>query len=540
MITLRPQQQRAMDALLAWFGDNEGNAIVDAAVGSGKSVMLAWLCQYAISNWPETRIIMLVPNKELLEQNLEKLLEIWPAAPVGIMSASVGRKQIGYQITIATIGTIHRRAHELGNTHLLFVDECHLIQSADAGMYRDFIASLLKYCPDMRTIGWTGTPFRGNGVWLTASDTPLFHDIAARITMDELLAENYLAPLTTTPTVTTLDATGVKTVGGDYVASDLARAIDKPELIAAACAEAVILAADRNKWLVYCVTVMHAEHVTAEFQRLGVSCGLVTGETPKGDRAARISAFRRGDLRALVSVAVLTTGFNVPDVDCIVLLRNTQSPVLYCQIMGRAMRTAPGKTDALVLDFTDTVERLGPVNKVKGKLPKKSKGEAPVKVCEECGSINHISAKVCKTCGAEFEIIETPPHRKVASNALVLDTGKPIVHEYNITNVTYTIHRKPDSPDSLKVSYWSGMRIVANEWVCLNHTGFARSKAESWWMKRAPYMGERYAPSVGEACLSLDSGLKLKQPSSIRVDESGKYSNIISYDFVKQPEETTA
>ena len=85
MITLRPYQQRAMDQLLDWFRNNqEGHCIVSACVGSGKSVMLAWLCQHAIAQWPETRIIMLVPNKELLEQNYEKLISIWPDAPVGM------------------------------------------------------------------------------------------------------------------------------------------------------------------------------------------------------------------------------------------------------------------------------------------------------------------------------------------------------------------------------------------------------------------------------------------------------------------------
>lgn len=543
MITLRTYQQRAIDNLLDWFQHNDGHPIMDACVGSGKSVMLAWLCQHAISTYPGTRIIMLVPTKELLEQNLGKLLEIWSDAPVGVVSASVGKKQIGHPITIATIGSLHKHAAKMGHVDLMIVDECHAIPGGDEGMYRRFIAEMHKYCPDMRVIGATGTPYRGSGVWLTAVDDAIFTDIAARVTMDELLAEKYLSPLTTTPTSAKLDASGVRTVGGDYVVSDLARAIDRPELVTAACAEIVKLAADRQKWLIYCVTVEHAEHVNNELERLGIACELVHGGTPKTERAASIELFRNGHLQALVSVAVLTTGFDVPDVDCIVLLRNTQSPVLYVQIMGRGMRVADGKNDCLVLDFTDTVERLGPVNKVKGRLPKKSKGDAPVKVCDECGSLNPISATECKTCGALFHIEETEPHKTRASTAMVLDIGKPRIVTHPISEVRYAIHRKDGKPDSLRVDYWSGdliKRKVASEWVCFEHTGYARQKAEAWWKRRDEnYRCWAFVPDTAREALEFLTKSRwilsgeyesmIEKPTAITINESGKYPEIISF-----------
>jgi len=535
VITLRPYQQRAMDQLLDWFRNNqEGHCIVSACVGSGKSVMLAWLCQHAIAQWPETRIIMLVPNKELLEQNYEKLISIWPDAPVGIMSASVGKKQLGHAITIATIGSLYKHAAKVGHVDLLIVDEAHAIPGGEEGMYRKFISDMHKYCPDMRVIGATGTPFRGSGVWLTAVDDAIFTDIAAYVTMDELLEAGYLTPLTTQPTTTRMDATGVRTVGGDYVVSELARAIDRPELVATACAEAVRLAADRHKWLVYCVTVKHAEHVKDELIRLGVHAEIVTGETPKAVRSERIERFRAGQVRALVSVAVLTTGFDVPDVDCIVLLRNTKSPVLYVQIMGRGMRVADGKNDCLVLDFTETIENLGPVNRVRGReQKKKSAHEAPLKVCDECGSLNPIAATECKTCGTVFDVVATDPHRVTASHARIIDDGQAYVIEHHITDVTYSPHRKLGKPDSLMVSYWSGIKRVAREWVCLDHHGYARTRAEAWWEKRAPRLrndGQLFVPgSTSQAIEWLMSGYQLATPSVIRVNESGKYPEIVGY-----------
>lgn len=526
MISLRPYQQRALDKLLDWFRANEGHPILDAAVGSGKSVMLGWLCQHAITNWPETRIIMLVPTKELLEQNFGKLVSIWPDAPVGIMSASVGKKQLGQAITIATIGSIYKHAAKLGHVDLLIVDECHAIPGGDEGMYRKFISEMHKYCPSMRVIGATGTPFRGSGIWLTALEDRIFTDIAARVTMDELLEEGFLAPLTTQATDTRMDASDVRTVGGDYVVSDLARAIDRPELVSAACAEAVRLASDRNKWLVYCVTVEHAHHVCSELVEVhGIAAEVITGETPKSERADAIEAFRRGDLECLVSVAVLTTGFDVPDVDCLILLRNTQSPVLYVQIMGRGMRTAPGKDDCLVLDFTDTIERLGPVNLVSGRLPKKNKGESPFKICESCGASNAISAKSCKECGAAFEVAETDPHTAHASNATVL-APKVSINDYEVTRVGYAIHKKEGKPDSLRVDYYSGILRVASEWVCFEHGGYARAKAEAWWQKRS----RDACPSTSESAVDIADGIiGVVEPSAIRVNESGKFPEIVGF-----------
>jgi len=527
-ITLRPYQERAMNELLAWFEANDGHPILDAAVGSGKSVMLAWLCQHALKNWPQTRIIMLVPTRELLQQNLGKLLAIWPESPVGVVSASVGRKEHGNAITIATIGSLYKHAAKIGHVDLLIVDECHLIPGGDMGMYRSFIADLSRYCPELRVIGATGSPFRGNGVWLTSVEDAIFTDIACRITMDELLAAGYLAPLTTESTATKLDADGVRMVGGDYVVSELAKAIDRPELVTAACREAIRLAADRQKWLVYCVTVEHAGHVCDELRQLGVECDMVTGETPKAERAALIEAFRNGQLRCLVSVAVLTTGFDVPDVDCIVLLRNTQSPVLYVQIMGRGMRVAPSKADCLVLDFTDTIERLGPVNKVKGRLPRKNKGEAPVKVCDECGALNPISATECKLCGTLFVVEEVDPHSTKASSALVLDIGKPRITTYEVTHVDYGLHRKPGKPDSMLVTYWSGIRQVAREWVCFEHDNeWARNRAAAWWAHRCQ---NGVTPTVADALhLINEEGLQLREPMAIIVNESEQYPKIINY-----------
>ena len=534
----RPYQSRALDELWSWFGKHDGgNPIVEACVGAGKSLMIALLAQRADLEFPGTRILVLVHQKELLEQNVEKILAVWPQANVGLYSAGAGRKDLGCQITYATIGSIYKDAHLLGRIDIVLADECHLINPKDEGMWRAFLRDLARYNPSTRCIGWTGTPFRGNGVWLTAGDTPLFTNISTRVTMRELLDLGFLSPLVPATTVTRIDAHDVRTSGDDYVVSELAKVTDTEELVEATCDEIVQLAAQRKRWLVFAVTIEHAQHVCAALVRRGVSADIVTSKTPKAERAALISDFRSGRIKCLVNVAVLTTGFDVPAVDFIALLRATKSPVLYVQIAGRGMRIADGKADCLWADFTDTTTNMGPVDVVKGRLPSGNrKGEAPTKLCPECGSQNAAAAPVCVDCGYTFPEPERIKHGTKASAAAVLSSQQETMFEtVPVTEVRYRLHQKEGSPASLRVEYYDGILRKASEWVCLSHQGYARIKAESWWRTRSTI--DAIPGSTDEALEWLDySDAVLRKPAQIIVTKSGKYPTIVSYQWEQMKE----
>lgn len=551
MLALRPYQERTLAELWRWFEQyGDGDPIVEACVGAGKSVLIAELCRRAIAQVGGTRILMLVHSKELIEQNLAKLLQVWPQAPVGVYSASVGARQLGRAITYATVASVAKRVHQLGHVDLLLIDECHLVGPGEATMYRRLIDELRRYCPALRVIGWTGTAFRGDGVWLTQQG--LFSHVAARVTMGELLGAGYLAPLVIAPTEAQIDTSGVKLVAGEYNLGQLARASDKAELVRAACAELVRLAAGRRRWLVFAVTVAHAEHIAAELQTAhGIACAVVSADTPKAERAQRIGDFRAGKLRALVNVAVLTTGFDVPELDCIALLRATKSPVLYVQIAGRGMRTAPGKADCLWLDFTDTTATLGPVDAIKGrnKPPLRDAGvaqpAAPAKHCEHCGNPNPAAALACVHCGHDFPPPERVRHDvRADAFAAVLSTA-PVWH--SITRVQYRRHPGRDGKrDTLRVDYFSGLRQVASEWVCLEHPGgsYARTKADAWWTERAsppakyPPPGwlaaDLAAPKTIDKALQIADAGALREPGRIAVRVAGKYPEIVDKRFAPQ------
>jgi DNA repair protein RadD len=534
----RPYQSRALDELWGWFLKHDGgNPIVEACVGAGKSLMIALLAQRANAELPGTRVLVLVHQKELLEQNVEKLIAVWPQADVGIYSAGAGRKDLGCQITYATIGSIWKDAHKLGRIDIVLADECHLINPKEEGMWRSFLNDLARYCPSTRTIGWTGTPFRGNGVWLTAGDTPLFTNIATRVTMRELLELRFLTPLVPAATQTRVAAQAVlrsegRASGDDYVVSELAKVTDTAELVEATCDEIVQLAADRKRWLVFAVTIAHAEHVRDALRQRGVVAEMVSSKTPKAERAQLIADFRAGRIRCLVNVAVLTTGFDVPAVDFIALLRATKSPVLYVQIAGRGMRLSDGKTDCLWADFTDTTVLMGPVDAVKGRLPSgKRKGEAPTRLCPECGSQNPASAPQCIDCGYTFPEPERIKHGIQASSAAVLSSQlEEMFKQCRVTEVRYYLHRKEASPTSLRVEYYDGFIRVASEWVCLGHTGFARIKAEQWWMQRSKIDAIPNSAEDAVEWLEYDSEI-LRKPSMVTITAMEKYPKIVSYSW---------
>ena len=550
---LRPYQQRSIDALYQWWVNRPGHPICTLPTGAGKSVVIAELCRLLFDTWPEEhpRTVVLVPSKELAEQNAAKLRAMLPThLSVGYYSASLGRKAPTADVIVATIGSVYKDAHLLGNIKCVVIDECHLVSpnGADAGRYRQFLRDLGKLC-QFRVVGYTATPFRGDGVWLTDGEDPLFSGMACNIPVQELLDAGHLSPLVRPIDAikTQIDTSGIKTTSGDYNLHDLAERVQ--DYIPAAAAEAVTLAAERRKWIAFTATVENAVQLRRELERHGVGTAVVTGNTPKGEREERIEQFRRGELRCLVTVLALATGFDVPDVDCILWLRPTKSPVLYVQGAGRGLRIAEGKTDCLWLDFSDTTERLGPVDTIKGRKKSKRKSEdseAPYKICDECGErVTPASAPVCPCCGHEF-----PPREqevRSASNAAIMSAQvAPKINTYPVTRVDYSVHSKPGSPDSMRVDYYSGLRRVASEWVCFEHTGFARAKAEAWWSRRIarPYTNQcgitnTNVPKESWVARELITGYSghetsdlanhMLTPTAITVNETGKFPEIVKH-----------
>jgi DNA repair protein RadD len=477
MLTLRPYQQAAIDAIYAYFAEKAGHPLVVLPTAAGKTLVLASFIEGVLKAWPDQRILVVTHVRELIAQNHAELIGLWPEAPAGIYSAGLGRRDLGARILFAGIQSIHKRAWDVQQCDLVLIDEAHLIPAASDTMYRLFLETLTRINPALKVIGFTATPYRTGSGMLHEGMGALFTDIAYEVSVRELIEQGYLCPLISKAAETRLDVSGVGSRGGEFIAGQLQAAVDLPEITEAAIDEVVALGADRRSWLLFCAGVEHATHVAEALRRRGISAAAVFGDTPKAERDRTVAAFKRGEIRALASMGVLTTGFNAPGVDLIAMLRPTKSTGLYVQMAGRGTRLAPGKTDCLVLDFAGNVARHGPIDAVNPTRPNSGTGEAPVKTCPECRSLLATAVRVCPECGHAFP----PPRPAVeakASTLAILSTGAP--DWVAVDRVTYHRHEKPGGRPSLRVDYQCGL-LRHREWVCFEHAGYPRQKAVAWW-----------------------------------------------------------
>jgi len=522
---LRDYQQRAIDQFYAWLAaGNEGNPCLVLPTGSGKSHIVAALCKDALQKWPDTRVLMLTHVKELIEQNAEKMRQHWPGAPMGIYSASIGRKDLSEPITFAGIQSIRTKAQEVGHIDLVLIDECHLVSHNDEGGYRTFLAELQAINPALRVIGLTATPYRlGHGL---ITDAPaIFADLIEPVSIEELVFRGYLSKLRSKVTGARLDVSKVKKRGGEYIEADLQRAVDTDDQNHAVVREVIARAEDRKAWLFFCTGVSHAQHVAEVLQQCGIAAACVTGDTPKAERAAILADFKGGKLRALTNANVLTTGFDYPDIDLIAMLRPTMSPSLYVQMAGRGMRPKSHTDHCLVLDFAGVVETHGPITAVQP--PKKAgsgEGEAPVKVCDTCNELCPISARQCPACGAEFPAPEPKRFELHTDDIMGIEAQELQVTEWNWRRHV----SKASGKEMLAVTYYGALSDKPiTEYLPINHEGYAGQKSlerlvEAKRMSRAPNTEESSLDGIADA---MNKGMA---PATITYKQDGKFYRVLT------------
>lgn len=537
MLQLRDYQRDAVDSIFNYFQARTGNPCLVAPTSAGKSLIQGTFVKEVCTKWPGQRILCLTHVKELVEQNFLEFCGVYPLANVGVYNAAMKRRDTSNQIIFASIQSIYKKAYELGSFDLVLIDECHLCPvRTSGGMYRTFLNDLEKINPNVKVIGLSATPWRLDDGLLTEGKNRLFTDLIElpNMTMSALLKAGYLSPLVTPaePVKTKLDVSGVEKRGGDYVQSQLQKAVDKVDVTTAACREIFELGAERNSWLIFATGIEHAEHVKEQFDALGVPSMVVTGSTPKDEREAIVEMFKAQELRALINVNVFTTGFNARGVDLIAFLRPTQSAALYVQMCGRGMRLSPetNKTDCLVLDFAGLIDTHGPVDKVKGKSKKEKTepGEAPVKECPDCLALLHTSLMVCPHCGYEYPVSDHPGHGAEASTADIIDSGKKKLKAVEVTKMTFAKHEKPGRPPSVRVTYFNGLTRVCNEFVCFEHGGFPTRKAHRWW---SIHTGLIQAPAKSADALEHINTEGVRCPVELQLDTSSKYPEIVSKRF---------
>lgn len=557
MIYDRSYQIEAVGSIWSYFAAKSGNPVLAMPTGTGKSIVIARFLQSVFNRFPNQRVMMLTHVKELIRQNLDKLMQAWPFAPVGVYSAGLNVKDSSKPITFAGIASVAKKWALFGHIDLVLIDEVHLVSPNDETLYQTFLQGLYSINPNLKVIGFTATPWRlGHGLITDPVITPsgeekpsLFSDFCFDITgiepFNRLIAEGFLLPLVPAGVKSTLSVDGVHMRGGEFIESELQTAVDKYEITEKILREAMEYGANRRKWLIFASGVEHSDHIADMLTAMGVPTGSV--HSKRKDRDKTIEDFRAGRLRAVVNNNVLTTGFDDPEIDMIVCARPTASPVLWVQMLGRGTRpsfmpgfnlnemagrlqsiAASSKHNCLVLDFAANTRRLGPINDpVIPKRKGKTGGEAPVKCCEACGSWQHASVRYCTAilpsglvCGNEFTF--EVKLKQTASTQELVKGDMPIVETFAVDHIT--IVRQPGrggKPDMVKVSYFCGLQMF-NEYVCVESDGYAYRKAKEWWRKRT------HDPMPTKVADALSVISTLPQATHLRVWVNKQWPEILS------------
>lgn len=524
-LELRDYQQSAIDGLYSYWSDGRGdNPLIVAPTGAGKSLIIAKLIEDALA-YPGTRILMLTHVKELLAQNAEELVGILPDVDLGFYSAGLGQKRLDRQVTFAGIQSIHDRAFDMvPPPDLVLIDEAHLVPKNTTTRYGKFLDDLKTCNPLVKVVGLTATPYRLDSGYLHKGKGAIFDGIAYDIPVGNLMDDGYLAPLFSVGAKAKIDLTNVGMRGGEFIESQLAMAASDPELVRATVAEIIKFGDDRKSWLVFASGVGHAEMIRSEMIASGIDADVVTGSDNKTDRQRKIDDFKSFRTRCLINIGVLTTGFNHKATDLVAMVRATASAGLYVQMAGRGTRTADGKDDCLLLDFGGNVERHGFIDAVRIRDKGQGKpGDAPVKECPDCQAMVPAGLRYCE-CGHKFPDPELN-HGTSAYSGAVLSTQ--VVAEWvDVDDVVYQRHKKNGKPDSVKVSYFCGIKTI-NEWLCPDHGGYAASRYQA----RMPALG---ATAMTTEHALAESMVSWTIPTRIKVKpraDDPRFDEIVQLDY---------
>lgn len=551
-IVLRYYQEEAIKNTISDLLKGK-NPVIGLPTGSGKSIVLCGLSEKIIDIDNNANILILSHVKEILEQNHSALEKYFYGMETGLYSSGLDSKTIK-KVTVASIQTAQNCPEKFSNFTHIIIDESHRVGFDKQSGYRKFADKI-----DAQCIGLTATPFRMKGGYIYEGDDALFDCISIDMTTGErfarLIEEGYLSEIYSKKTVLTLSDRGIKTIGGEFNPKDLSKKFDRDNITEAAILETIHFGKNYNHWLCFAIDIKHAENIADTFNRHGVSAIAVHSKMDGRDKA--ISDFKKGKCRVLVNVDILTTGFDFPAIDMIIMLRHTKSPIIHVQTTGRGLRPLYNtsseydlneqtgriqaienstKTHCLVLDFAGNTKRLGPINDVKIKRAgdKTRKGQAMTKSCPDCQIENHLSAKFCCNCGFEFESKEKI--KQTASEAELVkkkqekkkNNKKQELYGWaKVKDVKYRKYQKAGKNMALIVDYHCGITKFS-EYVFIEGRGFGKHKANNWVKFRWNRTGVPLPKTVAD-CIAFQD--YFDKPREILVDASGRFTKVLESKF---------
>lgn len=533
MLELRPYQLEAFQALMDWMPANpKGHGILVLPCGAGKSIINAEICNFA-QTFPNQRILCLTHVQELIEQNHKAFCGLVPHITAGVYCAGLKKKQLGNPVTFASIQSIHKHWDKVGFIDLVIIDEVHLVGDSEGSTYRAFLRKLWEINPLMRLVGLSATPWRLKSGMLHKGEGALFTDIVYDLPMARLIQEGWLVPMIGKQAKTQGDTSGLHVRAGEFIIREAEGVFGEIKLVEAAVNEMLVCGADRKTWLIFAVSVKHAEQVAEALCVRGIECKSVSEKTPKKEREQIIADLKSGKLRAVTNVSVLTTGTDIPGIDMVVMLRPTKSSSLFLQMAGRGLRLSPGKTNCLLLDCAGNLLEHGPITHIippSGDREEEEKKKG--KVCPQCESVVAMAARNCQDCGYEFPLIPRKIKHSEHAHTLQPMSMAPVLSEvprwFEVKRVSYHKHEKLDGLPTMKVIY-SCPPYTFCEFICFEHEGFALQMAKSWWNARAGSGDKEIPASIDDALARISEGCLQFSSVEVRAHKTDKYPRIASH-----------
>ncbi|MBT0726830.1 DEAD/DEAH box helicase [Rosenbergiella australiborealis] len=352
--TLRPYQQEAVEAAVHYFRQEQRPAVIVLPTGAGKSLVIAELARIA-----RGRVLVLAHVKELVRQNHAKYRAL--GLDADIFSAGLAQKESQKKVVFGSVQSVARHLDKFDAVFsLVIVDECHRIGDSDQSQYQQILDYLTQRNAQLRLLGLTATPFRLGKGWIyhfhyhgmvRGDETALFYKCIYELPLRYMIKHGYLVePQRLDMPILRYDFSSLVTHSqGLFTEKALNLSLSQQKRVTPSIVAEIVRHAEGCRGvMIFAATVRHAEEILSY---LPTQSALVSGNTPGAERDDILQRFTEQQLKYLVNVAVLTTGFDAPHVDLIAILRPTESISLYQQIIGRGLRLYPGKTACMILDY---------------------------------------------------------------------------------------------------------------------------------------------------------------------------------------------
>jgi superfamily II DNA or RNA helicase len=418
---LRDYQNLAISNIRKSYEASNKNVLLTLPTGAGKTVIFSEITRLA--GLKGANVLILVHRKELIDQAGDKLTKA--DVKYGIIAA--GHKESKSSVQIASVQTLINRLNNPDQYNLIIIDEAH---HAVANSWR----KIFEFYKKAKRLGVTATPMRMTGAGLGE----IFDDLIVGSTIPELVDKGYLAEHEVYAPPNKLNLDKIKTIRGDYSKKEVEDELDKVDIVGDAVENYRRLGQNKPA-IAFCISVKHGQYVTNKFKEAGYTAELITGSMNSNDRKTLVDNFKDGKVQILVSIDVVSEGFDVENCYVAILLRPTQSEALYIQQVGRVLRPEPNKV-AIVLDHVGNTKRHGFVDEIREydlhqKAKTKRKGElaATVETCEVCFAV-YRPQPICPVCGHKKEVRK----REITyedgelvkmKKELKLDEGDPLIEK---------------------------------------------------------------------------------------------------------------